>query len=112
MLIRCVMVGVPNEATPTHIRRRSGSAGFRLIYAALHTHGKSARCGRGSTYTSATPAALGLIGQRIRPSWPNAQVCTGGPLGLAKPYPLTDAAQLLDSNAAPGAFSLGHDAFT
>jgi hypothetical protein len=34
-----------------------------------------------------------------------------GPLGLAKPYPIADTAQLLDGNAAPGAFSLGHDTF-
>jgi hypothetical protein len=33
-------------------------------------------------------------------------------LGLSKPYPLADTAQLLDGYAAPGAFSLGHDALT
>jgi hypothetical protein len=31
-------------------------------------------------------------------------------LGLAKPCPVTNPAQLLDGDAAPGAFSLGHDA--
>jgi hypothetical protein len=34
-----------------------------------------------------------------------------GPLGLAKPYPLTDPRQFFDGDTVPGAFSLGHDAF-
>ena len=32
------------------------------------------------------------------------------PLGLAEPYPPADAAQVLQGDAASGAFSLGHDA--
>ena len=55
--------------------------------------------------------SFGLIGEKCaklgeRPGMQR------GPLGLAKPYPVTDSRQLLDSDAAPGAFSLGHDAFT
>jgi hypothetical protein len=34
-----------------------------------------------------------------------------GPLGLAKPYPVTDPRQFFDGDTVPGAFSLGHDAF-
>ena len=45
------------------------------------------------------------------PSWAKDQGGAGGPLGLAKPYPLADARQVFQGDPATGAFSLGHDVF-
>ena len=107
-VVRCIVVGVPNEATP-HTFENALGATVSLVNPPARAAGLRGM-GRVDLNESHT-GSLSLVGQEAAELGERPRM-QGGPLGLAKPYPVTDTAQLLDSNAAPGAFSLGHDAFT
>ncbi len=104
---RCIVIGVSNEITPDTVEYRlraaipfvdvpTTAAGLRRV-GAIDFNERH-------TYPSSLIAKKGAeLGERPR--------VQRGPLGPTKPYPLADAAQLLNGDAAPGAFSLGHDAF-
>ena len=83
---RCVVIGVPNEATPARLKYRLAAAVSFVDPAA-----RAARLRRvgGVDFDERHP----------------------GPLGLAKPCPLTDPRQFFDGDTTSGASSLGHDAF-
>jgi hypothetical protein len=104
---RCVVVGVPNEATLATFKfALRASVSFVDMPAPATSLRGVGRVDLDERY-SGDP---GLISQE------SAELGEGpgmqhGPLGLKKPYPVANAAQLFDGDAAPGAFSLGHDAF-
>jgi hypothetical protein len=104
---RCVVVGVPNEATPTTFKCRLGAAVSFVDQPALIAG--LAAVGR-VDLDERHPAGLSLIAQE-RAELSERPRMQRGPLGLAKPYPRTDPRQLFDGDTAPGALRLGHDAF-
>ena len=104
---RCVVVGVPNEATPNTFKNRLAAAVFLVDPAARAAHLR--RVG-GIDFNESHPGLFGFVGQKRAELGERPRV-QRGPLGLAKPYPVTDPRQLFDGDAASGAFSLGHDAF-
>jgi hypothetical protein len=101
------VVGVSNEATPNTFEYRLGATVSFVDPAA-----GAARLRRicGIDFYERHPGSFGLVGQK-RAELGERPGVQGGPLGLAKPYPLTDSRQFFDGNTAFGAFSLGHDAF-
>ena len=103
---RCVVIGVPNEATPAALECRLRAAVFLVNPTARAAHLR--RVG-GVDFDERHPGLLGLVGQKRAELGERPRV-QRGPLGLAKPYPVTDPRQLFDSDTASGAFSLGHDA--
>lgn len=104
----CVVVGVPNEVTPATNKRRLG-APVPPVDMTTHTAGLR-RVGRIDP-DECDPRPLGLVSEELTGlgKCPRVQ---RGPLGLAEPYPFADPRQVLDSDPAPGAFSLGHDSLT
>ena len=96
---RCVVVGVPNEATPTTFKCRLGAAVSFVDQAARR---QFATCRRGRL--DERHPGLGLIAQKRAELGERPRV-QRGPLGLAKPYPRTDPRQLFDGDTAPGAFA-------
>jgi hypothetical protein len=104
---RCIVVGVPNEATPTTFKcRLTAAVSFvdqPALMAGLAAVGRVDRDER-------HPAGLSLIAQE-RAELSERPRVQRGPLGLAKPYPRPDPRQLFDGDTAPGALRLGHDGF-
>lgn len=104
---RRIMVSVPNEATLTTFERSLGAAVSLIAHA---TRAARLRCVRSVNFNKRNPGSFGLIGQEETELGERPRM-HHGPLGLAKPYPVADAAQLFDGDTAPGAFSLDHNAF-
>ena len=102
----CFVVGVPNEATPATLKYRLGAAVTFVDPAA-----GAARLRRvgGVDLDERHSGLFRLVGEEPAELGERPGV-QRGPLGLAKPYPLTDPRQLFDGDTAPGALSLGHDA--
>ena len=86
---RCVVVGVPNEATPTTLKLCLGAA-IAFVHPAAPMTGLR-RVGR-VDLDERHPGALGLIAQE-RAELGERPRMHRGPLGLAKPYPRTDPRQ-------------------
>ncbi len=105
-VVRCVVVSVPNEVTP-HTFENTLRATVSLVNPPALAAGLR-RVGR-VDLNECHSGSLSLVGQKTAELGKRPRM-QGGPLGLAKPYPVPDAAQLLDSDSASGAFSLGHDA--
>jgi hypothetical protein len=103
----CVVVGVPNEATPATLKFCLGAA-VTFVHPATPM-ARLRRVGR-VDFDERHPGLLGLVVQEPAELGERPRMHRGR-LGLAKPYPRPDPAQLLDGDTAPGAFSLGHDAF-
>jgi hypothetical protein len=104
---RCVVVGVPNEATSATFEYRLGAAVVFVDPAA----GRAGLRGVGGVdFDKRHSRLFGLVDQKRAELGERPRV-QRGPLGLAKPYPVTDPRQLFDSDTASGAFSLGRDAF-
>ena len=91
---RCIVIGVPNEATPATFECRLGAAVSFIDRAACAAHLR--RVGR-VDFDERHPGLLGLIGQK-RPELGERPRMQRGPLGLAKPYPLTDPRQFFDGD--------------
>ena len=83
---RCVVVGVPNEATPTTFKCRLGAAVSFVDQPALMAG--LAAVGR-VDLDERHPAGLSLIAQE-RAELSERPRVQRGPLGIAKPYPRTD----------------------
>nr|CEL18699.1 transposase IS200-family protein [Kibdelosporangium sp. MJ126-NF4]CTQ98183.1 transposase IS200-family protein [Kibdelosporangium sp. MJ126-NF4] len=102
-----IVVGVPNEATPATDKRRLRAPVLLVdpatAMALLRRVGGIDLHARHSRLLCLVGEVLAELGER-----PGVQ---RGPLGLAKPYPRADANEILDGDAASGAFSLGHDTF-
>ena len=104
---RCIVVGVPNEATPTTLK-----LALRAAVTFVHPATRAARLRRvgGVDFDECHPGLLGLVGDE-RAELGERPRMHRGPLGLTKPYSRPDPVQLLDGDTAPGALRLGHDAF-
>ncbi|MBE1469677.1 hypothetical protein H4W33_008751 [Kibdelosporangium phytohabitans] len=101
-----VVVGVSNETAPTTDERRLRAPVSPVNPPARVTFLR--RVGGIDPYESrSSPSSI--AGEVLAKPGECPRVHRG-PLGLAKPYPLADATEVLDGDAAPGAFSLGHDA--
>ena len=104
---RCVVVGVPNEATPATLKLCL-TAAVAFVHPATRT-ACLRRVGR-VDFDERHPGLFGLVGQ-TRAELGERPRMHRGPLGLTKPYPRPDPRQLFDGDPAPGALRLGHDAF-
>ena len=105
--LRCVVVGVPNEATPATFELTLGAT-VAFVDPPAPVAGLAA-VGR-VDFDERHPGGLGLIAQE-RAELGERPRMHRGPLGLTKPYPRTDPRQFFHGDTAPGALSLGHDAF-
>src|SRR5258705_3383954 len=103
----CGVVGVPNEATPTTLKYRLATA---VSFVDPTARTARLRCVGGVNLDERHSGSFGLVGQK-RAELGERPRMQRGPLGLAKPYPVTDPRQFFDGDAASGAFSHGHDAF-
>jgi hypothetical protein len=104
---RCIVVGVPNEAAPATFKCRLRATVSFIDPAALMAC--LAAVG-GIDVDERHPGGLSLVAQE-RAKLGERPRMQRGPLGLAKPYPGAYPRQLFDSDTAPGALRLGHDAF-
>ncbi len=105
---RCVVVSVPNEATPATLKLALRESVSFVHPPALMT---SLR-GMGRIDLNERHAGrLRLVGQKQAESAERPRM-QRGPLGLAKPYPLADPRQVFNGDTALDALSLDHDAFT
>ena len=104
---RCIVVGVPNEATPATLKFALGVAVSFVDPPALMTGLGGVG---GVDLDERHLSLLGLVAKKPAELGERPRMHRG-PLGLTKPYPCPDPAQLLDGDAAPGALRLGHDAF-
>lgn len=108
-------VGVGNDPAPREMKS-PWSTRFRLSRWPHWAH--VCEVYAGSTKTRGTPARLALQTMKSA-SWANAQEQSetlphclkgvGGATRLAEPYPVADALEFFERQAASGAFSLGHD---
>jgi hypothetical protein len=103
---RCIVVGVPNEATPATFEHRLAAA---IPLVDPPTRAAHLRCIGRVDFDERNPSASGLIRQE-RPELSERPRVHRGPLALAKPYPFADSRQFFDGDTAFGAFSLCHDA--
>src|SRR4051812_9434035 len=104
---RRVVVSVPNEATPATLEYRLAAA---VLLVDITARVACLRRISGVNFDERHPGAFGFVGQKRTELGERPRV-QRGPLGLAKPYPVTGPRQFLDGDTASGAFSLGHDAF-
>jgi len=104
---RCVVIGVSNEITPDTVEYRLRAA---ISFVDVPTAAAHLRRVGTVDFNERHTRLPGLVAKKRAELGERPRV-QRGPLGLTKPYPLADAAQLLNGDAAPGAFSLDHDAF-
>lgn len=102
-----IVVGVPNETATTTGERRLGTS---VLLVNEPTHRACLRSVGRVDMDEGNSGKSRLVCQELSELMKRPSVHCG-PLGLAEPYPIADAGELLHRDAATGALSHGHNAF-